>query len=80
MSGRKESRLTNYQYTNHPSIQGPWTPWTNRNTEMAVADLVNDKKWSQMFNQQPTASQMVLEMFRKQQLGETVELEEKQAQ
>lgn len=70
----------NYQYTNHPSIQGPWTPWTNRNPEMAVADLINDKKWSQKALMEPTATEMVLEMFKRQQQGQTSELEEKQAQ
>ncbi|XP_065331879.1 large ribosomal subunit protein mL43 [Cloeon dipterum] len=79
-SGRQESRLTNVQYTNHPSIQGPWTPWTNRNPEMAVADLIHDKKWREMYNKAPSATEMVLDMFKQQQMSNQIQIEEKQAE
>jgi len=80
MSGKSETRLVNYQYTNHPSIQGPWTPWTNKDPEMAVADLINDKKWSVKANMEPSATEMVLEMFKRQQLVQAADLDEKQTQ
>ncbi|XP_059486122.1 large ribosomal subunit protein mL43 [Neocloeon triangulifer] len=78
--GRQESRLTNSLYTSHPSIQGPWTPWTNRDPEMAVADLMNDKKWREKANLTPTATDLVLEMFKQQQMDSQHQLEEKEAQ
>ncbi|XP_075989310.1 mitochondrial ribosomal protein L43 [Anticarsia gemmatalis] len=35
------TRLRKYQYTDHPSIQGPWTPFTFKNPELNTAELPN---------------------------------------
>lgn len=37
-SGYPVEKLRKYQHTDHPSIQGPWTPWTHRHPSINVAE------------------------------------------
>lgn len=38
-SGNPVERLRKYQHTDHPSIQGPWTPWTHRDPEINITEF-----------------------------------------
>lgn len=35
------TRLRKFQYTDYPSVQGPWTPFTFKNPELNVAEFPN---------------------------------------
>ncbi|CAH4034377.1 39S ribosomal protein L43, mitochondrial [Pieris brassicae] len=64
-----EIRLRKYQYTDHPSIQGPWTPFTFKNPELNLAELPNVKFGEN--NRLPiSATEQLRLMFEKQKLSD----------
>ncbi|XP_045505854.1 39S ribosomal protein L43, mitochondrial [Colias croceus] len=61
------TRLRKYQYTDHPSIQGPWTPFTFKDPELNIASLPDPKFGAN--NRLPiTATEQLRLMFEKQNL------------
>ncbi|XP_028030779.1 39S ribosomal protein L43, mitochondrial [Bombyx mandarina] len=63
------SRLRKYQYTNHPSVQGPWTPFAFKDPELNTAELPDVRFGSN--NRLPaTATEQLRLMFEKQKLDE----------
>lgn len=66
------TRLQQLWYTDCPSIQGAWTPFTHQNPELTTAQFP-DAKYSAPINQEPTATEKLLELFQKQQLNDTNE-------
>ncbi|GBP52727.1 hypothetical protein EVAR_43928_1 [Eumeta japonica] len=64
------TRLRKFQYTDHPSIQGPWTPFTFKNPELNVASLP-DPKFGANDRLPMSATERLRIMFEKQKLNET---------
>ncbi|XP_045781535.1 39S ribosomal protein L43, mitochondrial [Maniola jurtina] len=61
------ARLRKYQYTDHPSIQGPWTPFTFKDPELNLAQLPDPKFGAN--NRLPmTATEKLRIMFEKQKI------------
>ncbi|XP_013148015.1 PREDICTED: 39S ribosomal protein L43, mitochondrial [Papilio polytes] len=61
------TRLRKYQYTDYPSVQGPWTPFTYKNPQLNVAELPNDEFGAN--NRLPmSATEQLKLMFEKKQL------------
>ncbi|KAJ2941062.1 hypothetical protein O0L34_g13191 [Tuta absoluta] len=63
------TRLRKYQYTDHPSIQGPWTPFTFKNPELNVANLP-DAKFGANDRLPQSATEQLRQLFEKQKLCE----------
>uniref|UniRef100_A0A8D9BW21 Large ribosomal subunit protein mL43 n=1 Tax=Cacopsylla melanoneura TaxID=428564 RepID=A0A8D9BW21_9HEMI len=57
-------------HTNNPSIQGVWSPFVNQDTSLNITSFPNDKL-SRMIQTEPTATELLLEMFKKQQLEDS---------
>ncbi|XP_032526054.2 large ribosomal subunit protein mL43 [Danaus plexippus] len=72
-------RLRKYQYTDHPSIQGPWTPFTFKNPELNVATLP-DPKFGANDRLPMSATEQLRMMFEKQSIGSKEDTEEKKAE
>lgn len=64
------ARLRKYQFTDHPSIQGPWTPFTFKNPELNVATLP-DPKFGGNDRLSMSATEKLRIMFEKQKLSES---------
>lgn len=65
-------RLRKYQYTDHPSIQGPWTPFTFKNPELNTAELPSSKFGAN--NRLPiSATEQLRLMFEKSKLSTKTE-------
>jgi len=62
--GTGEMRYKNYMRTDHPSIQGVWTPFTNKAPEKNLMQFPN-LELSQPSNMPPSASEILLEMYGK---------------
>lgn len=62
-------RRRKHWHTDWPSIQGAWTPFTHQNPELTSATFPN-KKFSVSLNQEPTATDKLLELFQKQKLND----------
>ncbi|KAG6455859.1 39S ribosomal protein L43, mitochondrial [Manduca sexta] len=62
------SRLRKYQYTDHPSIQGPWTPFTFKIPELNTAQLP-DPKFGANNRLPQSATEELRLMFEKQKLN-----------
>ncbi|XP_026749412.1 39S ribosomal protein L43, mitochondrial [Galleria mellonella] len=63
------TRLRKFQYTDHPSIQGPWSPFTFKNPELNTAKLPDPKFGAN--NRLPmSATEQLRIMFEKQRLNE----------
>ncbi|KPI99272.1 hypothetical protein RR46_05456 [Papilio xuthus] len=61
------TRLRKYQYTDYPSIQGPWTPFTYKDPKLNVVELPNAEFGAN--NRLPmTATEQLKIMFEKKQL------------
>lgn len=60
-SGQEIVRLRKQQHTDTPSIQGIWTPWTNKDSAMNIADYT-DKKLLEKVNGELTATEKLLEL------------------
>lgn len=69
-------RRRKHWQTNWPSIQGVWTPFMHQHPEMTDAKFP-DQKFSTPIDQQPTATDLLLEMFKKQQLNDEQKSPEK---
>ncbi|KAL0808383.1 hypothetical protein ABMA28_012865 [Loxostege sticticalis] len=63
------TRLRKYQYTDHPSIQGPWTPFTFKNPELNTA-VLPDQKFGANDRLPMSATEQLRLMFEKQKLEE----------
>lgn len=62
-------RLRKYQYTDNPSVQGPWTPFTHKDPELNLAQLPDPKFGAN--NRLPmTATEKLRLMFEKQKISE----------
>ncbi|KAK6645152.1 hypothetical protein RUM43_001428 [Polyplax serrata] len=73
-SGQIQGRLSQQQNTQNPSIQGPWTPFMFRNPEFNVSTFPQEK-YSLPKNLAPSATEILIEMFKNQKLeGENDEL------
>lgn len=64
-----EKRLRKHIYTEVPSIQGPWSPYTHWNPELNLAQFP-DKKLSTPIGQEKTATEILQEMYERQKLEE----------
>ena len=64
-SGNEIVNFRKYIRTEHPSIQGPWTPFTHQPTEWNLLKLP-DAEGLQPVKFQKTATEIVLEMARAQ--------------
>ncbi|CAB3232131.1 unnamed protein product [Arctia plantaginis] len=65
-------RLRKYQYTDHPSIQGPWTPFTFKDPELNTAELPSSKFGAN--NRLPmSATEQLRLMFEKQKISTKTE-------
>ncbi|XP_064477996.1 large ribosomal subunit protein mL43-like [Ornithodoros turicata] len=60
-SGMPVVKLRKYFHTDHPSIQGFWTPFTHRPTEQNLTQYP-DEQLSKFINVEPTASEQLLQM------------------
>ncbi|XP_053655125.1 large ribosomal subunit protein mL43 isoform X2 [Cherax quadricarinatus] len=67
-SGYPVERLRKYQHTDHPSIQGAWTPWIHRDPLVNIAEYPIEEL-SAAFKTEKTATDEVLELFEKQKLS-----------
>ncbi|XP_049883523.1 39S ribosomal protein L43, mitochondrial [Pectinophora gossypiella] len=64
------TRLRKYQYTDYPSVQGPWTPFTFKEPELNTASLPDPKFGAN--NRLPmTATEKLRLMFEQQKLTES---------
>lgn len=61
-----DMRLRKLWHTDHPSIQGPWTPYTFRDPTFNLATFPNEEL-SQSLNRPKSATQQLLEIFKSQQ-------------
>lgn len=65
-------RRRKHWHTDWPSIQGAWTPFTHQHPECTDATFPN-QKFSAPLDQKPTATDLLLEMFKNQQLTDKQE-------
>lgn len=66
-SGNSEGiRLRKLWHTDHPSIQGPWTPYTFRDPALNLVEYPNQELGKPLY-QAETATEKLLEIFKKQQ-------------
>ncbi|XP_026499536.1 large ribosomal subunit protein mL43 [Vanessa tameamea] len=63
------ARLRKYQYTDYPSVQGPWTPFTFKDPELNVATLP-DPKFGANNRLSISATEKLRLMFEKQAISE----------
>ncbi|XP_014661560.1 PREDICTED: 39S ribosomal protein L43, mitochondrial-like [Priapulus caudatus] len=64
--GVQIQRLRKQHHTDHPSIQGQWTPFVNLPTELNTTQFPSENL-SRAIQRQPTATQKILDMAAKQQ-------------
>lgn len=62
-------RYRKLQLTDHPSIQGPWTPFTFRDPALNLLEFPNQDA-AQALDQPKTATEELMEMFQRQRLEE----------
>ena len=65
MSGNEEARLRQYSMTAFPSVQGVWTPFVNKDPKLNTAKFPNNDL-SQPINLAPSATELLLELYKKQ--------------
>lgn len=63
-------------HTDNPSIQGVWSPFENQDTSVNVTSFPSEK-FSSYIPTDPSATELLLEMFKKQQLEESATSETK---
>lgn len=63
------ARLKKYQYTDYPSVQGPWTPFTFKDPELNVATLP-DPKFGANNRLSVSATEKLRIMFEKQRISD----------
>ncbi|XP_066947299.1 large ribosomal subunit protein mL43 [Macrobrachium rosenbergii] len=71
-SGYPTERLRKLQHTDHPSIQGPWTPWIHRDQQINIANYPNEEL-SQAPVTEKSATEILRELFERQKLVESEE-------
>lgn len=64
----KNFRLRKLWHTENPSIQGPWTPFTFRDPKLNLATFP-DTELSKPSNLQKSATEQLIELFKKQQIS-----------
>ncbi|XP_018561469.1 39S ribosomal protein L43, mitochondrial [Anoplophora glabripennis] len=62
-------RLRKLWYSDHPSIQGPWTPYTFRDPRLNLVQFPNEEL-SQPANLEKSSEQELIELFEKQKILE----------
>lgn len=73
-----DTRMRKHWHTEWPSIQGAWTPFTFKHPKFNSATYP-DPTLSQPLNQEPSATDKLLELFKKQKLEEGKPQEEEQS-
>lgn len=63
------TRLRKMWHTDKPSIQGPWTPFTHKSPELNLV-VFPDEKLSKPLDVETTATEKLLELFKRQKLSE----------
>lgn len=63
------TRVRKLWYTDYPSIQGPWTPFTFRDPKLNLVKFPNNDL-SQPYKDGKTATEELVELFQKQKLEE----------
>ncbi|KAJ8950450.1 hypothetical protein NQ318_010327 [Aromia moschata] len=63
------TRLKKLWHTDHPSIQGPWTPYTFRDPKLNLVEFPNTE-WSQPADMTNTSQDDLVELFKKQKIEE----------
>lgn len=62
-----DRRLRKLWHTDKPSIQGPWTPFAHRHSELNLVIFPNEDL-SKALDIQKTATEKLIELFEKQKL------------
>lgn len=65
-------RLLQLNHTDYPSIQGPWTPYTFRDPALNLVEYPNEE-YSQKEKLEPSNSEILIEMFKKQQIQDNLD-------
>ncbi|KAL0269569.1 UNVERIFIED_CONTAM: hypothetical protein PYX00_007259 [Menopon gallinae] len=68
-SGQPEKTLIQWWNTQHPSIQGPWSPFYNKNPELNVVKFPS-KEFGQPPNLEKSATEQLLEYYKNQKMEE----------
>lgn len=63
-------RLRKLWHTDCPSIQGPWTPFTHKNPNTNLV-VYPEEKLSEPLDVEQTATEKLIEMFKKQKLQDS---------
>lgn len=71
-------RLRKMWHTEKPSIQGVWTPFTHKNTELNLVVFPNENV-AKPLDVEKTASETLLELFEQQKLNDSSSLDENRA-
>jgi hypothetical protein len=64
-NGDTIKRLLSAQHTDNPSVQGVWTPFTNKATSVSVARFASDE-YRVPYGVQPSGTEQVAELYSKQ--------------
>jgi len=75
-SGNPTIRFRKYQHTEYPSIQGVWNPFTHQAPELNSAEFPNEEL-SKPFDLPVSATQQLIEIFKKSQIADAAENSEK---
>ncbi|XP_001605426.1 39S ribosomal protein L43, mitochondrial [Nasonia vitripennis] len=67
-------RLRKFWHTEFPSIQGPWTPFTNRDPKLNITEFPN-KEIGACTKYGPSATEEIIRLFKEQQLQEKLKEE-----
>lgn len=66
-SGQKEKTLVQWWNTQYPSIQGPWSPFYNRDPQLNLTEFPSEEL-GKMVTKEKTATEQLLEIYRKQKM------------
>lgn len=72
-------RLRKMWHTDKPSIQGVWTPFTHRNTELNLV-VFPASNLAKPLDVEQTATEKLMELFEKQKLEDDNSLDKKRAE
>ncbi|XP_045594417.1 large ribosomal subunit protein mL43 [Procambarus clarkii] len=67
-SGYPVELLRKYQHTDHPSIQGAWTPWIHRDPIINIAEYPNEEL-SAAIKTEKTGTDQILELVERQKIS-----------
>ncbi|XP_054262136.1 39S ribosomal protein L43, mitochondrial [Macrosteles quadrilineatus] len=68
-SGYQDMRYLSYSHSDHPSVQGVWSPFTHRDPALNLATFPLDTL-TIAERQSPSATEILMEMYKKQQQTE----------